>query len=80
MHGQQNDKYTEMHGQQNDKYTEMHGQQNDKYTEMHGLHKVKKKRLLSFVSNDLWGRCLTMLPSVNILSLINEWMYWWVNK
>jgi len=24
-----------MHGQQNDKYTEMHGQQNDKYTEMH---------------------------------------------
>jgi len=32
MHGQQNDKYTEMqHGQQNDKYTEMqHGQQNDK--------------------------------------------------
>ena len=28
MHGQQNDKYTEMHGQQNDKYTEMHGQQN----------------------------------------------------
>jgi hypothetical protein len=36
MHGQQNDKYTEMHGQQNDKYTDMHGQQNDKYTEMHG--------------------------------------------
>jgi len=36
MHGQQNDKYTEMYGQQNDKYTEMHGQQNDKYTEMHG--------------------------------------------
>ena len=30
MHGQQNDKYTEMHGQQNDKYTEMHGQQNFK--------------------------------------------------
>jgi hypothetical protein len=30
MHGQQNDKYTEMHGQQNDKYTEMHGQQNIK--------------------------------------------------
>jgi hypothetical protein len=30
MHGQQNDKYTEMHGQQNDKYTEMHGQQNSK--------------------------------------------------
>jgi hypothetical protein len=30
MHGQQNDKYTEMHGQQNDKYTEMHGQQNAK--------------------------------------------------
>ena len=30
MHGQQNDKYTEMHGQQNDKYTEMHGQQNVK--------------------------------------------------
>ena len=28
MHGQQNDKYTEMHGHQNDKYTEMHGQQN----------------------------------------------------
>ena len=28
MHGQQNDKYTEMQGQQNDKYTEMHGQQN----------------------------------------------------
>ena len=30
MHGQQNDKYTEMHGQQNDKYTEMQGQQNVK--------------------------------------------------
>ena len=30
MHGQQNDKYTEMHGQQNDKYPEMHGQQNIK--------------------------------------------------
>ena len=30
MHGQQNDKYTEMHGQQNDKNTEMHGQQNVK--------------------------------------------------
>jgi hypothetical protein len=30
MHGQQNDKYTEMHGQQNDKYNEMHGQQNVK--------------------------------------------------
>ena len=32
MHGQQNDKYTEMHGQQNDKYSEMHGQQNIKKT------------------------------------------------
>jgi hypothetical protein len=32
MHGQQNDKYTEMHGQQNDKYTEMHGKQNKKYS------------------------------------------------
>ena len=42
MHGQKNDKYTEMHGQQNDKYTEMHGQQNDKYTEMHGQQNVKK--------------------------------------
>ena len=42
MHGQQNDKYTEMHGQQNDKYTEMHGQQNDKYTELHGQQKVKQ--------------------------------------
>ena len=41
MHGQQNDKYTEMHGQQNVKYTEMHGQQNDKYTEMHGQQNVK---------------------------------------
>jgi hypothetical protein len=41
MHGQQNDKYTEMHGQQNDKYTEMQGQQNDKYTEMHGQQNVK---------------------------------------
>jgi hypothetical protein len=30
MHGQQNDKYTEMHGHQNDKYTEMHSQQNVK--------------------------------------------------
>jgi len=45
MHGQQNDKYTEMHGQQNDKYTEMHGQQNDKYTEMHGQQTVKKQVL-----------------------------------
>ena len=34
MHGQQNDKYTEMHGQQNDKYTEMHGQQNETATYM----------------------------------------------
>jgi hypothetical protein len=34
MHGQQNDKYTEMHGQQNDKYTEMHGQQNAKKSNM----------------------------------------------
>ena len=41
MHGQQNDKYTEMHGQQNDKYTEMHGQQNDKYTQMHGQQNNK---------------------------------------
>jgi hypothetical protein len=32
MHGQQNDKYTEMHGQQNDKYTEIHGQQNVRIT------------------------------------------------
>ena len=45
MHGQQNDKYTEMQGQQNDKYTEMHGQQNDKYTEMHGQQNIKKKIL-----------------------------------
>ena len=30
MHGQQNDKYTEMQGQKNDKYTEIHGQQNFK--------------------------------------------------
>jgi len=38
MHGQQNDKYTEMHGQQNDKYTEMHGQQNVKNkSQKHGL-------------------------------------------
>ena len=41
MHGQQNDKYTEMHGQQNDKYTEMQGQQNDKYTEVHGQQNDK---------------------------------------
>jgi len=41
MHGQQNDKYTEMHGQQNDKYTVMHCQQNDKYTLMHGQQNVK---------------------------------------
>ena len=34
-----------MHGQQNDKYTEMHGQQNDKYTEMHGQQNVKIKKL-----------------------------------
>ena len=45
MHGQQNDKYTEMHGQQNDKYTEMHGQQNDKCTEMHGQQNVKIRQL-----------------------------------
>jgi hypothetical protein len=32
-----------MHGQQNDKYTEMHGQQNDKCTEMHGQQNIKKK-------------------------------------
>ena len=41
MHGQQNDKYTEMRGQQNDKYTETHGQQNGKYTKMHGQQNVK---------------------------------------
>jgi len=41
MHGQRNDKYTEMHGQRNDKYTEMHGQQNNKYTEMHGQQNDK---------------------------------------
>ena len=41
MHGQQNDKYTEMYGQQNDKYTGMHGQQNDKYTEMYGQQNDK---------------------------------------
>ena len=41
MHGQKNDKYTEMHGQQNDRYTEMHGQQNDRYTEMHGQQNAK---------------------------------------
>jgi hypothetical protein len=35
-----------MHGQQNDKYTEMHGQQNDIYTEMHGQQNVKKNLLL----------------------------------
>ena len=34
-----------MHGQQNDKYTEMHGRQNDKYTEMHGQQNVKKNSL-----------------------------------
>ena len=33
-----------MHGQQNDKYTEMHGQQNDKYTEMHGQQKFKRSK------------------------------------
>ena len=57
MHGQQNDKYTEMHGQQNDKYTEMHGQQNDKYTEMHGQQNLKKKRrylLLTILSLPLF--------------------------
>ena len=41
MHGQQNDKYTEMHGQQNDKYTEKHDLQNDEYTEMHGQQNIK---------------------------------------
>jgi len=41
MHGQQNNKYTEMHGQQNDKYAEMHGQQNNKYTELHGQQNDK---------------------------------------
>jgi hypothetical protein len=38
MHGQQNDKYTEMHGQQNDKCTEMHGQQNVKIRQL-GIEK-----------------------------------------
>jgi hypothetical protein len=51
MHGQQNDKYTEMHGQQNDKYTDMHGQQNDKYTEMHGQQNVKKNNELSLTES-----------------------------
>ena len=45
MHGQQNDKYTEMHGQQNDKYTKLHGQQNDKYTEMHGQQNDKYTKM-----------------------------------
>jgi len=48
MHGQQNNKYTEMHGQQNNKYNEMHGQRNNKYTEMHGQQNVKKKLLKKF--------------------------------
>ena len=51
MHGQQNDKYTEMHGQQNDKYTEMHCQQNYKYTEMHGQQNVKKKKTGNVCTN-----------------------------
>ena len=38
-----------MHGQQNDRYTEMHGQQNDKYTEMHGQQNVKKILYVSFI-------------------------------
>ena len=50
MHGQQNDKYTEIHGQKNDKYTEMHSQQNDKYTEMHGQQNVKINFLLGRLS------------------------------
>jgi ribosomal protein S4 len=48
MHGQQNDKYTEINGQQNDKYNEMHGQQNDKYTEMHGQQNIKIRSLSRF--------------------------------
>ena len=42
-----------MHGQQNDKYTEMHGQQNDKYTEMHGQQNVKKKKVLILVTKSV---------------------------
>ena len=40
-----------MHGQQNDKYTEMHAQQNDKYTEMHGQQNIKKGWLFIFVTS-----------------------------
>jgi len=41
-----------MHGQQNDKYTEMHGQQNDKYTQMHGQQNFKKVHIVYF---DSWA-------------------------
>jgi hypothetical protein len=40
MHGQQNDKYTEMHGQQNDNYTEMHGQQNVTISMLFRIHHI----------------------------------------
>jgi len=38
-------------------------------------HVISCGTLLLFVRNDLWGRYLTTLPSANILSVINEWMY-----
>ena len=63
MHGQQNDKYTEMHGQQNDKYTEMHGQQNDKYTEMHGQQNVKGN-LLYLIRRQQYNSTLSMTHNV----------------
>jgi len=71
MRGQQNDKYTEMHGQQNDKYTEMHGQQNDKYTEMHGQQNIEKTCTVSLLWNVLFISAAEEHQQVSAVNVLN---------
>ena len=75
MHGQQNDKYTDMHGQQNDKYTDMHGQQNDKYTEMHGQQNVKIQPSVSalYVGHHQVVQRTYFKTTILCIKLVNYW-------
>ena len=61
-----------MHGQQNDKYTEMHGQQNDKYTEMHGQQNVKKKFVLFHAGTKSTAADLSIRSKENVSCMIQE--------
>jgi hypothetical protein len=70
MHGQQNDKYTEMHDQQNDKYTEMHGQQNIKKFYLHvAVRMTNGRRLRTFIGYKSYFTFLVcaMLNGVGLL-------------